>query len=174
MNLIAKEQSMDAFDLALHSVLKYEGGYSNDKDDAGGPTNFGITEETARSAGFIGDMQNITIDQAKSIYRANYWDKLKLDEIAIVSQPLSAELFESAVNCGVVRVANWFCTAVQIIANSGTNYPEAVEYAKNTPSDCPVLTRIMNVMQGNHYLTLVQKNEKYRKFIRGWMKRVIL
>ena len=34
----------DLFDAAVSYVLKWEGGYSNDPDDPGGETNFGISK----------------------------------------------------------------------------------------------------------------------------------
>jgi lysozyme family protein len=36
----------DNFDKALSFVLSWEGGYSNDPDDPGGETNFGISKRS--------------------------------------------------------------------------------------------------------------------------------
>ncbi|EHP6632348.1 hypothetical protein KMW88_004866, partial [Salmonella enterica] len=55
------------------SILNREGGYVNHPDDRGGPTNWGITLMRARANGYMGDMRNLTRDQALKILEADYW-----------------------------------------------------------------------------------------------------
>lgn len=48
----------DRFNKFLDYIFKVEGGYTNDKNDKGGATNFGITHEDAKTyLGYIGDMR---------------------------------------------------------------------------------------------------------------------
>lgn len=76
---------MSSFDDACLVVQKHEGGYSNDPDDHGGATNFGITMKdlaTFRGHGVTeDDVKNMKFDEAKLIYKAFYWDVMKLDQI---------------------------------------------------------------------------------------------
>ena len=55
-------------------VLRIEGGYVNDKDDPGGETNHGITKRLARAHGYSGRMIDMTKDEAKEIYRKEFWN----------------------------------------------------------------------------------------------------
>ncbi|EBX6544177.1 hypothetical protein DS229_25035, partial [Salmonella enterica subsp. enterica serovar Larochelle] len=50
-------------DEIFNAILEKEGGYVNHADDRGGPTNWGITQVTARAHGYDGDMQKLTRQQ---------------------------------------------------------------------------------------------------------------
>jgi len=58
---------MDRFEKFLNYIFEVEGGYTNDENDRGGKTTWGITEEEAREFGYAGDMRNLTKDFAKSL-----------------------------------------------------------------------------------------------------------
>ena len=44
----------------LASIIFYEGGYSDDPDDPGGKTKYGITERVAREYGYLGSIEVLT------------------------------------------------------------------------------------------------------------------
>jgi lysozyme family protein len=54
---------------AIDYVIDQEGGYADHLHDPGGPTNFGITQKTARRFGYKGRMSNMPVDWAYLIYR---------------------------------------------------------------------------------------------------------
>lgn len=169
------EINLEHFEKAFFNIITIEGGYVNNPSDPGGETKYGICKRDAESYNYFGEIKDITIEEAKRIYKEFFWDRLYLDKIANIYPPLAEEIFESAINCGVLRVSDWFCNAVQSITyNFGSSYNESIAYVINYPQELPILTKIMNIYQGNHYLTLVKKNDKYKKFIRGWLKRVRL
>ncbi len=66
-------------------ILKWEGGYVNDKDDLGGATNKGVTLATFRSVygqnKTAGDLRNMTDQQWETIFKRHFWDKWRADEI---------------------------------------------------------------------------------------------
>ncbi len=66
-------------------ILKWEGGFVNDKNDLGGATNKGVTLATFRSvygqSMGVSDLKNITERQWEHIFKTCYWDKWKGDEI---------------------------------------------------------------------------------------------
>lgn len=82
------------FDRAFLLVIGAEGVYSNDPDDKGGETKFGITKRSYPKL----DIKNLTIEQAKSIYKSDYWDKIKADALP---DKLDIVMFDCAVNQGV-------------------------------------------------------------------------
>lgn len=89
---------MSQFDRALKIVLGQEGGYSDDVRDPGGKTRYGITEAVARRHGYIGAMSALPLDLASLIYRADYWDSCRCDDLP---WPLALYVFDCAVNQGV-------------------------------------------------------------------------
>ena len=96
-------------DEILTETVQNEGGYVNNPNDSGGPTNFGITQATL--SGWLkrpateSDVQNLTLDEAKEIYTLQYLSGPRIDQLP---DPPEAFLFDCAVNHGAV-------TAVKIL-----------------------------------------------------------
>ena len=88
------------FEQALTILLRYEGGYVNNPRDPGGETNFGITRRLALRYGYIGDMRDIPKATVASIYRAEFWDKIRAHEL---HHYIRYPLFDFAVHSGVKR-----------------------------------------------------------------------
>ena len=98
-----------SFEQAVAMVLRHEGGYSLDPRDPGGETRFGISKRAYPDV----DILRLTEDDAKAIYRRDYWDKLRTDEIP---EPLAICLFDAAVNMGrdkAVRLLQRACGVAQ-------------------------------------------------------------
>lgn len=92
-----------SFEKALSFCLKWEGGYTNDPDDPGGETNFGINKRDHQQE----DIKNMTRQRAAEIYLAQYWKPVGADEMA---SPEDVVAFDAAVNCGVTRSRRWMKT----------------------------------------------------------------
>jgi len=107
---------MANFIIALRKVLKNEGGYANDPDDAGGETYKGISRKNYPTWSGWTSIDQIkkyhprgfkTIlegtkelqDKVKEFYKRNFWDKLYLDDCA--NQELANQCFDMAINAGV-------------------------------------------------------------------------
>lgn len=85
---------MDAnFERAFKLVIGFEGHYTNDPNDPGGETKFGISKKAFPEL----DIKNLTLDQAKSIYYDHYWKKVGCD---VLPFPLDIIVFDTAVNIG--------------------------------------------------------------------------
>jgi lysozyme family protein len=52
-----------------------EGGYSNNPNDSGGETMWGVTDRVARANGYAGPMKDMPREVAKNIYFASYVQK---------------------------------------------------------------------------------------------------
>ena len=85
---------VNQFERAFEIVVGLEGGYVNDPRDPGGETNWGISKRSYPAL----DIPSLTREQAKSIYKSDYWDKIDGD-----SRPWGPALvmFDCAVNQGV-------------------------------------------------------------------------
>lgn len=92
------------FDKALDYLLRHEGGYSNNRADPGGETNYGITKRVAEQHGYHGSMRSIPLSVVRDIYRESYWDKCRCDDLP---DHLQFHVFDAAVNSGVGRAIKW-------------------------------------------------------------------
>lgn len=82
------------WDKAIEFVFQFEGGYVFDPNDPGGETKYGISHKSYPKL----DIKNLTIEHAQEIYRRDYWQSCKCDEL---SSPMSIVVFDTAVNQGV-------------------------------------------------------------------------
>ena len=87
------------FDKCLAMLLKHEGGFVDHPKDPGGMTNLGVTKAVYDK--WIGresteeEMRGLTQDDVAPIYKKNYWDRCKCDDL-----PSGADwsVFDWAVN----------------------------------------------------------------------------
>ena len=86
------------FDAAFTALIGNEGGYSNDPDDPGGETMWGITLRVARANGYTGDMRNLPQAEAKRIARDVYWSMAHCDELP---DGIRFDVFDTSYNSGV-------------------------------------------------------------------------
>lgn len=113
------------FKTALRFVLKWEGGYVNNKDDKGGATNYGITQNTYNNwlkAQKLPakDVKFISKDEVEKIYYKNYWLKANCDKM---SPKFALLAFDTAVNMGLGRVK-------EFLAAAQYKYPEKFIFAR--------------------------------------------
>lgn len=92
------------YDVCLQRLLKDEGGYTNNPNDRGGPTNYGITIadycKYVNPSADAEDVRRMSLNDAKAIYRARYWDMLKCDSLP---SGVDYSVFDYGVNSGVSR-----------------------------------------------------------------------
>ena len=107
------------FDEAFDRLIGHEGNFTDDRRDRGNwtsgvigrgqlkGTKYGISAMTYPHL----DIKNLTLDQAKSIYKEDWWDKLNADEIdlAIVFQ-----VWDFAINAGMSTAKRKLQSAVGV------------------------------------------------------------
>jgi len=93
------------FELVMDELFRHEGGYVNHKSDPGGETKYGISKRSYPNV----DIRALTKEQARAIYRRDYWAKIKGDEL-----PAGIDLvtMDPAVNSGVARGVKWLQGAI--------------------------------------------------------------
>lgn len=175
---------MDAFAQSFDAVIGVEGRYSNNPNDAGGETMYGITVAVAKAHGYVGAMQSMPIGVAQAIYRAQYWDLLQLDDISCCSAAIATELFDSGVNCGVGTVGRWLQLALNAFNHRGADWPDVVVDGVVGPMTVSalrnllahrgdrgqdVLLKALNCQQGTHYLQLAEQIPADEDFVFGWI-----
>lgn len=93
------------FEEAIERVLSHEGGYTAGEGDPGGETQWGISK---RSYPHI-DIKALTRDQAKAIYRSDFWTPVSELPSALRFQGLDA-----AVNHGIGNALRFIQRAVDV------------------------------------------------------------
>lgn len=176
---------MSPFYQALQHTVGIEGDFSDNKNDSGGATRWGITEAVARAYGYLGPMSELPTFVARAIYRANYWDFLLLDDVADLSVDIAFELFDTGVNCGVVFAAKSFQRALNAFNHQGDDYPDLKLDGKIGPVSVSalaaflamrgvegetILLRALNALQGVRYIALAERRPKDEDFIYGWFR----
>lgn len=82
------------FDLAFDRLISNEGGYINVAGDPGGETKYGISKRSYLNI----DIKNLTRDQAKEIYRTDFWMRGQIDQL---DPAIAFQVFDVAVNSGI-------------------------------------------------------------------------
>lgn len=163
---------MDRFEKIFDYLLKVEGGYSDDEDDQGGKTKYGIIEEEARNFGYEGNMEDLTIDFAKNIYLKKYYLGNKLDKV--VNDKAALSICDWAVNSGKNGIKNLQVALNQI---NGTHLSVDGIIGNKTlgvlnATDSEKFLKVYHDLQRSYYKAKVEADETQEKFLIGWMNRV--
>jgi lysozyme family protein len=174
----------DLFDKLIGPLIDREGGYSNNPNDAGGETNWGITASVARENGYAGSMAAMTRDQAVAIYRTKFWAKPGLYLIGPLSEKVAEEMFDTGVNMGTGTAAIFFQRALNVLNRGAKDYADlrvdgaigsATEkafkayLARNGAKAEPVMLKALNCLQGAHYIELAEARAANEDFENGWL-----
>lgn len=171
----------------LADLLVVEGGYVNNPDDSGGPTKYGVTEELARFYGFEGDMRDLTREFALEVYAALFWYAVGADHILVMSERITVEVVDTAVNCGPFKAGEILQRSLNVLNLGAELYEDLTAdgvighrtlralQAYLAVREEGTLVKMLNVLQGAHYVELAERREKDESFIYGWFnKRVTL
>ena len=120
------------FDDAFERLLGNEGGYTNNPNDPGGETNWGICKRSYPDV----DIKNLTKDQAKIIYLRDFWNPLKDADPAIKFQA-----FDFAVNSGMQTAIRNLQAAIEVADDGHWGPVSAAKLAECDKND--VLMRYM-------------------------------
>ncbi|GJD30004.1 hypothetical protein PMNALOAF_1247 [Methylobacterium adhaesivum] len=153
------------FERALPLVLKHEGGYVDHPKDPGGATNLGVTIGTLSS--WLGrpaskaDVAALTRATVAPIYRANYWNAIRADELPA---GLDYCVFDFAVNSGPKRAAMALQRAVGV-ADDGVIGSITLANIANRPVDATI-ERVMA-----DRMTFLRRLSTWPTFGKGWTAR---
>ena len=109
------------YDKCIETILHHEGGYVNHPSDPGGETNLGVTLKVyeawcAEQDIEQKDMRDLIVEDVAPIYKKNYWDRVKGDQL-----PAGLDLcvFDFGVNAGTGRSAKYLQTMIGTVADGG-------------------------------------------------------
>ena len=149
--------------LALKQVLKYEGGRVDNPKDPGGRTAFGITQDTynawlKKQNLPLNDVFNISKDAVAAIYRQEYWDKIRGDDLP---SGIDMAVMDYAVNSGVSRAAKTLQGVVGV-AQDGQIGPQTIQAAKD----------YVAMAVTNKRLAFMHSLSIWSTFGKGWSARI--
>lgn len=153
----------ELFDKALDLVLRHEaggdpaGGYTNDPRDPGGETRWGISKRAFPQE----DILNLTRERAAELYRQEYWDRLRPDELPA---GLAIVLFDTAVNMSVGRAVRLLQRACGV-AQDGVMGPNTIAAASR-------LKDVVARLSAERAIAYAQ-TANFDTFARGWLRRTI-
>ncbi len=166
---------MTPFEQAFQITLGHEGNYVNDPDDPGGETKYGVSKRSYPDV----DIASLTIEQAKAIYKKDYWEKQSC-HLMEDWPDVAIEIFDTSVNMGVGRGGKIFQEALNLANRNERDYQNIgvdggigakTISAFRSNKNKRLLFTIMNLLQGEFYIRLMRKNETMEKY-QGWFSRI--
>ena len=151
---------------SLEVILHHEGGYVNHPKDPGGETNMGVTKRVYEDFGGTKDMKELTKEDVEPIYKKNYWDRVKGDDLP---EGLDLMIFDFAVNAGTGRAAKFIQRLVNTTVDGGIG-PNTLGKIKEYVITYGIEETISSyaLMRQNYYESL----STFDTFGRGWTRRV--
>ena len=152
------------FNEIIEKVLEHEGGYVNDPKDLGGETKYGITKRFYPDV----DIKNLTIEQAKEIYKKDYWDKNRVESLP---QNLWHIYFDMCVNMGKR-------TAVKVLQRAAVNKGRNIDVDGGLgPMTIGALKGVeldrVRAFRVKYYVDLITARPEQEKFYLGWFRRAL-
>lgn len=150
-------------------ILKWEGGWANDPNDAGGCTMKGVTIATYKA--YFGktktckDLRNITDSQWDSIFIHKYWNRWSAD--AIHSQSIANLLVDWLWTSGIYGIK--YPQQVLGVTADGIVGPKTIAAINNYPNQKELFQKLWN-RRKKHFESIGKG--KNAKFLRGWLNRL--
>ncbi len=152
-----------SLDQILDRLIKREGGYSNDKNDPGGETKYGISKRSYPQL----DIKNLTIQQAKEVYIKDFIVPHQLNQIK--DEDIFEDILDWLVHSGasVVKSKERVKRLQQLldVEIDGVVGPETISAINKRGKS---LERLI-LMDRLFFLLGLTRH----KYIKGWVRRLI-
>ncbi len=158
---------MADFNQAIGKTLAHEGGakFTDDPDDRGGATKYGISQ-----AAYPGlDIRNLSEQDARDIYKRDYWDRVHGDDIT--SQVIAENIFDTCVNMGVRTGSRLAQLAADIEPADGIIGSQSVKSLNGT--DEGLFIANYTIAKIARYAYICNKNRSQKRFLLGWINRAL-
>lgn len=175
------QDSMDRFNIAVNIILQHEGGYSDDKTDAGGETNYGISLRYLKDIkldinhdGHVDekDIRLMTKPEAIFIYKKYWWDKFNYNEIK--NELIATKTFDLSVNVGSHQSHEILQRSINSLQDEhvvvdGKLGPITFNAANKLSAEKLLIA--MRFWARSFYLDLISKYPLLKKYKKGWLRR---
>jgi len=158
---------MADFNKAIGKTLAHEGGakFTDDPSDRGGATKYGISQRAYPNV----DIRNLTEQQARDIYKRDYWDRIRGDEIT--SQAIAENIFDTAVNMGVRTASRLAQVALEIEPADGIIGSQSLKTIN--AADESLFIANYTIAKIARYAYICNRNKSQKKYLLGWINRAL-
>lgn len=146
------------FDEAFERVIGHEGELVDNPADPGGLTKYGISQRAYPGV----DIKALTLDDAKRLYKRDYWDRAMADQY---DGAIGFQLFDAAVNSGVSAAIKMLQRAVGV-QDDGVVGARTVAAIRATP-----VARVLLGFNAER-LEYMANAGGWPSFGKGWSRRV--
>lgn len=158
------------FDKAFERLISHEGGFQNDRADRGNwttgiigkgklkGTKFGISAMSYPTE----DIENLTIERAKYLYKRDFWDRAKADEY---HGAIAYQLFDMAVNHGNGNAIRMLQRAAGVLDDGSVGPMTLAAIAKQSLND-------MLLLLNAERLEFYSRVSTFARYGKGWSLRV--
>jgi lysozyme family protein len=150
------------FDEAFNFLIVHEGGFSDSKLDPGGKTKFGVTEAVARTAGYKGDMKDLTLNMAAEIAKHLYWEPVRAEELP---EAIRYAVFDCAYHSGVTQSVRFLQRSVKSDADGIIGPDTMAKIAVMKPE-------VLKSKLLSQRLTFLTNLPTWNTFGKGWARRI--
>lgn len=163
-------KTSDDFSRFIERLLDHEGGFTDNPKDPGNwtggaegvgklkGTKWGIAANTYPDL----DIRNLTREDAKAIYRRDFWERARCDQMPPV---VGFQLLDGAVNSGISQALRWLQRAVKV-ADDGRIGPVTLNAINCTdPND--IAMRFLA-----YRLDFLTRLKQWPDFGAGWARRI--
>jgi lysozyme family protein len=169
----------------IETLIGREGKYSNDKNDNGGETMWGITIAVARAYGYAGPMRELPRATAILIYTRRYWLEPQFDKVEAIATGIGEKLFDFGVNCGQSTAAAAMQRCLNVLNQQGSVFPDMAADGRIGTLTLAGLKAFLNqrreegrktllfmiaAQQSNYYVGLAEKRSSQENFEYGWQR----
>jgi len=155
------------YEKCLEIILHHEGGYVNHPKDPGGETNLGVTKRVYEEWGGTKDMKDLLVEDVAPIYRKNYWDKIKGNDLP---GGLDLCIFDFGVNAGPGRAAKYLQETIGTTFDGGIG-PNTLRALANYEEEVGGVAVVIEEYQKRRQ-SYYESLSTFDTFGRGWTRRV--
>jgi lysozyme family protein len=176
---------MANFDPIFNLTLKHEGGFQQLPNDSANYVNGKLigTNKGISAIGYydfykkiptVEQMKNLTFDQAKAIYKKNYWDKINGDKIN--NQSVAELMFQFIIGSGASQLSDLKDIANKIagkklLASVDKTFTDAeAQIINSLPAD--KYWAALKAWRHAFFIRLVNAKPKLKQFLKGWQNRL--
>lgn len=156
-------------------ILKWEGGWSNDKADKGGPTMKGVTlavytayrNKLGKSIPTQNDLKNISKEEWEDILKSMYWDRWKGDEIN--NQSIANLLVDWVWTSGSYGIV--YPQRLLGLVDDGIVGPKTLSAINSYPNQKVLFDKLWT-RRKQHFTSIAKSRPNNQKFLKGWLNRL--
>lgn len=127
-----------SFQKIIKYVIEYEGGYSNNPNDAGGETKFGVTHHLFEDVYPEGDWYEFTLEDGIDFYREVFWK----DYLNDLNPALQLVFLDTQINHGNGKATRMIQKALGVVKD-GIFGPMSLQAAK----ECDIQETILSILE---------------------------